>query len=283
MPLAIHRHPDAAAFLDRALPWLLRSEAEHNLMLGVALRFREMGTAAPPDLFMATVEGPDGVEGCAFRTPGFKLVLTRMPAAAAAPLAACVAAVHPAIPAVLGPEPEGPRFARAWSGHTGAAFRVGMRQGIHRLDAVIAPPAPPPGAMRAALREDADRMVEWIDAFHVEAGVERPEPAPLARHWTAAGDLVLWDDGAPRCMAAVVRRTPHGSAIASVYTPPEARGRGYASALTAALSQRELARGQSFCCLFTDLANPTSNAIYRRIGYRPVGEVVDVVFESGSR
>jgi len=55
-----------------------------------------------------------------------------------------------------------------------------------------------------------------------------------------------------------------------VYTPPEFRGRGYASALVAALSQAMLDAGYHFCTLFTDLANPTSNHIYQAIGYQPV-------------
>jgi predicted GNAT family acetyltransferase len=57
-----------------------------------------------------------------------------------------------------------------------------------------------------------------------------------------------------------------------VYTPPELRGRGYASALTAALTEQLLQR-RRFCYLYTDLANPTSNSIYRRIGYRPVTDI----------
>jgi predicted GNAT family acetyltransferase len=38
----------------------------------------------------------------------------------------------------------------------------------------------------------------------------------------------------------------------------------------AALSDLLLRRGFEFCVLYTDLSNPTSNAIYTRIGYRPV-------------
>ena len=63
-----------------------------------------------------------------------------------------------------------------------------------------------------------------------------------------------------------------------MYTPPEARGRGYASALVAELTAALLASGRSFCCLFTDLANPTSNRIYERIGYRPVTDVDEYRF-----
>jgi predicted GNAT family acetyltransferase len=62
----------------------------------------------------------------------------------------------------------------------------------------------------------------------------------------------------------------HGIAINAVYTPPELRGRGYATGCVASLSARMLDEGRTFCVLYTDLANPTSNAIYARIGYRGI-------------
>src|SRR5436189_143738 len=88
------------------------------------------------------------------------------------------------------------------------------------------------------------------------------------------GGIVLWEDGgAVVSMAGFGGRTPSGTRIGPVYTPPDLRGRGYASALTAALTQRLLDGGLRFCFLFTDLANPTSNSIYQRIGYEPVSDV----------
>ena len=66
--------------------------------------------------------------------------------------------------------------------------------------------------------------------------------------------------------------------IGPVYTPPDLRGKGYATALVANQSRRFLEDGRSHCLLYTDLANPTSNAIYRRIGYQQVGESVVYVF-----
>ena len=75
--------------------------------------------------------------------------------------------------------------------------------------------------------------------------------------------------------------TPNGIRIGPVYTPPELRGRGYASALTAQVSQLQLDRGKRFCFLYTDLANPTSNAIYRRIGYERVCDSRELAFTPG--
>ena len=69
-----------------------------------------------------------------------------------------------------------------------------------------------------------------------------------------------------------------GMRIGPVYTPPAFRGRSYATTLTADVSAAQLAAGRRFCFLYTDLANPTSNAIYERIGYRKVAEAAEVVF-----
>ncbi len=68
--------------------------------------------------------------------------------------------------------------------------------------------------------------------------------------------------------------------IGPVYTPPEQRGHGYASALVAGVSQWLLDAGNQFCFLFTDLRNPTSNHIYQVIGYQPVGDFTEYSFSS---
>ena len=74
-------------------------------------------------------------------------------------------------------------------------------------------------------------------------------------------------------------RTPHGIRIGAVYTPPEQRRRGYASAVTAAASQAQLDQGRRWCFLFTDLANPTSNRIYQAIGFRPIRDIIQIRFD----
>jgi predicted GNAT family acetyltransferase len=65
--------------------------------------------------------------------------------------------------------------------------------------------------------------------------------------------------------------------IGPVYTPPEYRGHGYGSAVTAAATAAVLAAG-AVPVLYTDLANPTSNKIYQAIGYRAVADRAAVWF-----
>ena len=90
--------------------------------------------------------------------------------------------------------------------------------------------------------------------------------------------MFLWDDGGPVAQAAINGTTPRGVRIGTVYTPPEKRRGGYATALVGALSQRSLDEGRSFCFLFTDLANPVSNSIYPKVGYRPVADFEEIDF-----
>ena len=277
--LSVRRFSDAGAFLDRAGPWLLRAEAEHNLLLGIAEQLRTGRHSYEEPIFLATVEGSEGISGCAFRTPPFKLGLTRMPRAAIPSLVDAVASVYPAIPAVMGPTSTARPFAKRWSARLGVDFEVGMRMRIFQLDRVVPPTNPAPGHKRPATLADLGRATEWTRGFSADVRQLVGEPDPLARRLIDEGRLYFWEDQRPVSMAAGMSETPNGIRVGFVYTPPTARGRGYASACVAALSQYYLDLGRQFCFLYTDLANPTSNAIYQRMGYRPVCDVEDCNFE----
>lgn len=121
-----------------------------------------------------------------------------------------------------------------------------------------------------------------MSAFAAEAGVPPVDAARKSEEEISKGALCLWEHEKPRSIAGAVAQTPHGVRIGYVYTPPEWRGRGYASACVAGLSQRVLDSGRRFCFLYTDLSNPTSNAIYQRIGYERVRDVIDYEFSARS-
>jgi predicted GNAT family acetyltransferase len=164
-----------------------------------------------------------------------------------------------------------------------------MRQGVYELERVEPLPAVP-GCARVATAEDLELAVRWATAFgeevHHEGGPGRERAAKNVHHRLSSptAGILLWEDGdEPVSFAGWGGPTPNGIRIGPVYTPPEARGHGYATALTAELSQRLLdgslfGGGRRFCFLHTDLANPTSNAIYERIGYRRVAESAEIVF-----
>jgi len=276
--LRVSVYDDAAPFLEHSEAWLMSAEAEHNLILGIAEGLRRRGSPggeARP--FFAVVDVDGRVAGCAFRTPPHKLGVTRMPDSAAARLVEKVAARFDALPAVFGPRHVAEAFARAWSTRTGARWDQGMDQRIYRLDEVR-PPKGVPGRIRAATRKDLPRVAVLADGFAADTGVEFETSKKERADWVKEGCVFLWEDDGAVSMAVAKGATRGGIRVGYVYTPPEHRRKGYASALVAQLSQQMLNEGFRFCVLYTDLSNPTSNAIYSRVGYEPVADVVDVTF-----
>ena len=130
-------------------------------------------------------------------------------------------------------------------------------------------------------------MLRWLDGFQAETGVTGPAHMASTRRRIERGELVLWTVGsaasdpagaATVSMAGWSSVEAGTSRVGPVWTPPHLRGRGYGSAVTAAATSAALAAGARNVCLYTDLANPVSNAIYARLGYQRVGEEVEISF-----
>lgn len=162
----------------------------------------------------------------------------------------------------------------------GRAVTHRMDERLFRLDELV-PPAAPDGAARMATSADASRLTTWYTDFAVEAFGRAPAGfgAAMSRR-IARARCWLWTDraGVPRSMAVAQTPVAGVARIGPVYTPSDSRGRGYGSAATAAASRDILAAGY-VPCLFTDLANPTSNKIYRALGYRPVLDRTSLRFD----
>jgi uncharacterized protein len=280
------RLDDAAAFLAGADSLLLADEARHNLLLGIAGTVRDSPGLYPLRSFWLVRHGTE-VVAAALRTPPFNLVLARPQSREA--LASLADAVAEDLPGVVGAVPEAEEFAELWTRQTGMSARTNMRQGVYALEHVERLPAVP-GSARVATAADRELALRWWIAFGDEVlhegGPGRENAAAMVDHRLspATGGILLWEDeGEPVSLAGWGGPTPNGIRVGPVYTPRELRGRGYATALTAELSQRLLdgrlfAGGRHFCFLYTDLANPTSNAIYERIGYRRVAESAEILF-----
>jgi predicted GNAT family acetyltransferase len=281
-PLRVDRYARLGDFLAAAGAYLQAREAEHNLMLGIAGSLgNEPGTNDEARPLLATVMGGERVVAAAVRTPPRNPILSEVDEPAAVEVLADALAGEE-LPGVVGP-PEAVRlFAERWTGRTGDGWEVQLRERIFRLRRVVAP-RPTTGVMRSAERADRDLVVEWIVAFEREALPEDSDAAQVAESVddSLAGigrRIFLWEDAEPVSLVAAGGATPNGIRIGPVYTPPRFRGRGYASALTAAVSQAMLNEGRRFCFLYTDLANPTSNKTYTAIGYEPVTDALMVAF-----
>jgi predicted GNAT family acetyltransferase len=185
------------------------------------------------------------------------------------------------VPGVLGPSLVAEKFAGAWTKVAGVGCKQGMQRRAFELRKVIHPESTS-GALRLATEADVELVAPWIFAFTQEAlpGGDMAEARKSAMSKITERDIYLWEDGQPVGMAGKARPTSNGIAVNLVYTPPAMRKRGYASACVAALSLMLLDAGWKFCCLFTDLSNPTSNHIYQQIGYTPVGDFNEYVFDA---
>jgi len=155
------------------------------------------------------------------------------------------------------------------------------RQRLYRLDSLTPPDPPPPGAGRVAEAGDRNLLIDWMAALQRDLGEESHRPAEFVDDKLSHGGLLLWEDaGRPVSMAGLTRPAAGMVRVVAVYTPPEYRTRGYAGAATAAVTRAALDAGVTDVVLFTDLSNPTSNALYQRLGYIPIEDRRTVEFPS---
>jgi predicted GNAT family acetyltransferase len=271
----LYDNPDDWA--DDAEPHLLKHESENSLVLGLLGRILNGGWQCESPVFAGLFYGEECL-GYGLRTnPQHPLHVTRMPGAAAACLAKTLHKADIALKGVNGTQEASVQFASEWSNLTGAMVEIAMRQGIHELRVVEAPD-PGEGKMGLATEVDRVEIESFIAGFLADTDPTCSDPADEARHiaerFLATTGLYLWRNGEEQAVsiAAQVRESKNGASISLVYTPPEHRGRGYATRLVAGLSQQILDGGKTMCNLYTNLANPTSNAIYHRIGYRKIAE-----------
>ena len=282
--MRIERFDDPVPFFARVGDFLGRAEALHSLILG----FRGPLERNPhyygnEDPYLAAVLDGDEVVTVAARTPPHNLVLSRATDPAVDALVDALAAAGAELSGVGGPSAASDRFASRWTAAAAVTARLAFAELLYEATEVL-PPRNVAGRMRTCREDDRSTAVAWTKAFFAEA---LPAGSPgtgaetfVTRRLAEPGEgLVIWDDGGAVSLAGYAGPTPTGIRIGPVYTPPELRGRGYASALTAALTADLLAGGRRSCFLSTDAAHPTANSIYRRIGYRFVGNVSRWAFD----
>lgn len=269
-------YSDVPAFYSDVRGHLEAREGEHALLLGFLSRLAQRPPAEAP--FLARAHVGNETVGVAYLT-ALNLIVSRGIRRAAGPLAEALRDRGLEIPGIVGLKEDVEALTAAW----GVPPTQKVEQMLYELRTVVWPTGIP-GRMRAMTEADVDLVTDWILGFYRAALAHEPFSEAQARENAAArpaqGMTYMWEvAGAPVAMAALARPTEHGISVNSVYTPPEHRRHGYASALVAALSQEGLDRGKDFCVLYTDLSNPTSNAIYRKIGYTPISASQSVRFD----
>jgi predicted GNAT family acetyltransferase len=166
-------------------------------------------------------------------------------------------------------------IAQAYTDLSGGRAELEFDEAMFALSEVLDPPRPAAGALRQARAGETELLIAWERGFNLDSGMGDPEVAAIGvAQRLAAGTQYVWAlaDGTP---VSTVAHSPAVSGVARigpVYTPPERRAHGYASAATAALARKLLRDGAEQVMLFTDLANPTSNSIYASIGFVRIGD-----------
>ena len=278
------RHPDAAAFAAVALPYLAVDPARHTITLTMLDGLLRSG--APPALAM-TLHEDDVLVGAVLRPADRGILVSGLPPRYAGVVAAALAGTQ--LPGAVGPVAEAEAFAEAWT----APVQHRFDQRLFVLG-TLTPPVGVPGAARPATAADAALLGAWRAAFTAETGVgqtgsrppsevavgqtgSRPPPEvavgqtgshPPPEVAVGPGEWLWQVDGVPVAQASARPVIAGMSRIGPVYTPPEHRRHGYGAAVTAAASRWALDVGARLVVLFTDAGNPSTNALYPRLGYR---------------
>lgn len=261
--MKVVRHRTARELLTAAAGFFEATEERNHLILAVAESVTRRG--GDESAFFATVED-GGVVAVALQTPPWPLQVTTLSRVDE------LCDALPWRPTAVTSDPETARAIAERLG--GGTVRKHLRS--HVLTRVTAG-ARTGGTLRLASERDLPMLVEWFRDYFVD--IDSPQRdlfESAARRGVAEQITRVWETDRPVAMATLSGRTPRGRRVGDVFTPLALRGRGYAEALTAALSQRVLDEGATWCFLFTDVENPTSNAIYRRVGYTPNGDVHEV-------
>jgi RimJ/RimL family protein N-acetyltransferase len=271
---------DVEPYAERVLPLLSERPERYSVALTVIDTLRAGHRFSDQPMLFGWLEHDGEVRGAISHNPPYDLLLSVVPEPAA--LAAALRDEGVDVPGIQGDVDTVERFAAAWTAGTELQARRWMQMRLFALGELAPPDPPPPGRARRATPDDFDLTTAWFDAFTDELGLPDRMQESYTRQQIENGLLWLWEgeDGTPAALALRTAPAAGVTRVICVYTPPELRGRGYGAAVTSACSADALERGAERVVLFTDADNPAPNAVYQRIGYRPLGDHRVVRFQT---
>lgn len=282
--MQVTAYPDVTAFLRQAQPALEAEEAVHSLLLGICLRLaRYPELIEAPPCFMTVGDG-HGLVLAAVMTPPFHLVVSGLRGdfdAAARALAAALLAGHWPVPGVQGPAGVADLVASRLAEAAGSSLPRLVRCERLYVLSTVRRPVPAHGRLRLAAEPEAPLIARWwYDSSLAAFGqADAADSDRVARRYLAAAAVYVWDVGRPVSQAVKTSPTTTGITVARVYTPPEERGHGYATACVAELSRLLLAEGRDHCTLLVEASNVIAQRLYQRVGYLPLASYHELVLE----
>ena len=281
---------DVKIFYRDTFNVLMRHEAQNliplgNIIIGNAGEDKT-GWRDPAAWFMATVTDGADILLTAVMTPPFNLTLyaadNKINDSAIDCLVKGMIAENTAVPGIMSDNVLAERFAKAWAEKKNTAYSIAEKLRIHELREVN-PEIPETGKIRPLEEKDLSFFPYWVEGFNHDCfGNEAVPEADIDKYRYSIGRkkvYILEHEGRAVSMASKNREMQSVCGVGMVYTPPYFRGKGCASSCVASLSRLILDKGFSSCVLYTDLANPVSNSIYRKIGYMPVCDSLQIKFE----
>jgi predicted GNAT family acetyltransferase len=187
---------------------------------------------------------------------------------------------HNQLPGIIGSKEEVLEFTKQYSRLNNLSYNLGDELRIHQLEKVEIELSNN-GKLVKAENKDISLLATWLEEFRKEATPNDPEMSlKTIESEVEKGNFFLWINQSDEIVSIAKKARPTKNTISVnyVYTPQHLRGQGYATAIVSHLSQHLLDQGYRYCVLYTDLANPTSNSIYKKIGYKPVGDVDKYIF-----
>ncbi|MGW2182685.1 GNAT family N-acetyltransferase [Streptomyces sp. NPDC001732] len=281
-----HLTQDVDVFLARAGNFLRSRPALHNTPLTdiEKLRIRRPDAHGLVTAVFGRLEAGGEVYAVFYLTSRGRLGLTPLSVEQTDVLAAHLTVLGHSPANVIADRDTATAFADSWQRHTGAEPALFWRTHLYRLGKITPPQPHPEGRGRLTDETDRERVVRWCREFCVDVGEQPSIDLIDAGSWAYSrfGDrhFTFWEtpDGTPVSMGAATSVIGGMVRIDPVYTPAHLRGRGYAGAVTVEASRAALAAGATDVVLFTDPDNPTSNALYQRIGYVHVADFAGYKF-----
>lgn len=265
---------DPVQTLSKAQEFLASQPVLHNMVLTI---LHARAASGEPGRYWTAIDGKN-VLGLVLQSPlAFPATLTPMEHSVVIAMVDAITETEVSLPGVNGDAATAASFAGHWTEKRKSAATPFQGNRLYELLDLGEPPYVT-NKLRQTTNADRSLMIQWACAFQEEIGEDTSDTEIRVDHGLAAGQLWVWDDHEPVSMA-VSRDAVEGVVrLAGVYTPPDKRKHGYAAACVHALSKHHRDAGHR-CVLYTDLANPTSNSTYQRMGYKAVAETLRYRFE----